>query len=205
MKSPLACLLAVAVLMSSSTGCTSFSVEHARPEKGSSARPASLRVSVYQDRDAMKRAEAFGGPVRSKLTRVQPPSEESPFESAEASWLIADLAPGRYKLEVSRRAGPEAESEVVWHGAESFSVKAGEEVSAVVIVKDSRAYAWGGAGLAIAAAAVVGALLVVGMLSWGHQGITVSRNPASDSDFQHDPPVERRVSPIPAADRVIPE
>lgn len=168
-----ATLLAAGVTLLSE-GCVTFSVEQTGPEKGSASRPTSLRVSVYESRAAAKKADVFAGTVRSKLLRLEPLPEEAVFESSEASWLIADLQPGKYSLEVSQRAGPEPGSAEVRHGKDRFRVKAGEEASAVVILHDTRAWTWAGVGVGIGAVVVVGALILVGVLSLGTKGLSMT-------------------------------
>jgi hypothetical protein len=181
-RSATAVLLAASVTLLSSGGCVTFSVERTSPNEGSPPRAASLRFSVYESRAALKKAEIFGGSIRSKLMMVEPLPDELIFESADASWSIPDLAPGKYRLEVSQRTGPEPGAAEVRNGRENFKVKTGEEVSAVIILSDKRAWAWAGTGVGIGAAAAVGALIVVGVLSLGTRGITFSRAPGSEAD-----------------------
>lgn len=196
-RQALASLLAVGVTLLTTEGCTSFSVEGTSPARGSAPRAASLRFSAYENRDAMKKAEAFGGSIRSRLLRLEPPPEEAVFESTEASWTVPELTPGKYRLEVSRRAGPEPAAAEIWHGVENIKVKAGEEVSAFVILKDSRAWAWAGTGLGIAAVAVLGVLVLVGIFSFGTRGITpdveIAEPPAGT--LRPSPPPQRPSTP----------
>lgn len=173
-RSSTAVLLAATVTLLGSEGCVTFSVEETGPAKGSPPRAASLRLSVYQDRVAMKKGDVFGGSVRSKLLRLEPEPEETVFESAEASWSVAELPPGKYRLEVTQRAGPDPASPEVWNGRESFKVKAGEDVSALLIVHDTRVWAWAGLGVGIGGFIVVGLLILVGIFSLGTRGITLS-------------------------------
>lgn len=172
-RSSMAALLAASVTLLSE-GCVTFSVEETSPDKGSPPRAASLRFSAYENRAALKKAEFFGGSIRSKVLRLEPLPEETVFESAEASWLVAELPPGKYRLEISQRAGPEPGSPEVRQRRESFRVKPGEEVSAVVILHDSRAWAWAGAGVGIGAVVVVGALILVGIFSLGTRGLSLT-------------------------------
>jgi hypothetical protein len=180
-RSATAALLAASVTLLSSGGCVTFSVEGTSPDKGSPPRAASLRFSVYENRTALKKAEVFGGSIRSKLTMVEPIPDELIFESVDASWSILDLAPGKYRLEVSQRTGPEPGAAEVRNWRENFKVKTGEEVSAVIILSDKRAWAWAGTGVGIGAAAAVGALILVGIVSLGTKGISFSRGAGSEA------------------------
>jgi hypothetical protein len=186
-RSSTAVLLAASVTLLSSGGCATFSVEGTSPNKGSPPRAASLRFSVYESRAALKKAEIFGGSIRSKLMMVEPIPDELIFESVDASWSILDLAPGKYRLEVSQRTGPEPGAAEVRNWREDFKVKTGEEVSAVIILSDSRGWVWAGTGVGIAGAAVVGALVLVGIFSLGTRGITFSRAPGSGADASRAP------------------
>jgi hypothetical protein len=178
-RSSTAALLAASVTLLASEGCATFSVEETSPAKGSPPRAASLRFSVYENRTALKKAEVFGGSVRSRLLRLDPAPGEALFESADASWS-AELPPGKYRLEVSQRTGPEPGSAEIGSWRESFRVKTGEEVSAVIILHDSRPWVWAGTGFGIAVAAgVVGLLVLVGFVSLGTKGITFSRGAGS--------------------------
>jgi hypothetical protein len=181
-RSSTAALLAASVTLLSTEGCVTFNVEGTSPAKGSPPHAASLRFSVYENRAALKKAEVFGGSVRSKVLRLEPLPEEIVFESADASWSVSELQPGKYRLEASQRTGPEPSSAEVRNWRENFKVKTGEEVSAVIILHDTRVWAWAGTGVGIAAAAVVGALIIIGVLSLGTRGITLSRNAGSEAD-----------------------
>ncbi|MGE5715550.1 MAG: hypothetical protein ACM369_02775 [Acidobacteriota bacterium] len=201
LRSSTAALLAASVTLLASEGCATLSVEGTDPDKGSPPRAASLRFSVYESRAALKKAEIFGGSIRSRLIMVEPIPDELILESADASWSVPDLAPGKYRLEVSQRAGPEPGSAEVRSWRENFKVKAGKDVSAVLILSDKRAWAWTGAGVGIAGAAVVGALVVVGFLSLGTRGITFSRS-AGSANLASRAPAERHRPGTPSQPRV---
>jgi hypothetical protein len=179
-RSSMAVFLAASVTLLSE-GCATLSVEGTSADKSSPSRPASLHFSVYENRSALKKGEVFGGSIRSRLIMVEPVPDELIFESSDASWSIPDLEPGKYRLEVSQRAGPEPGSPEVKSWREKFKVKAGEGMSAVIILSDKRAWAWAGTGVGIAGAATVGALVLVGFLSLGTRGITFSRAPGSEA------------------------
>ncbi|HSB62536.1 MAG TPA: hypothetical protein VLJ18_00160 [Thermoanaerobaculia bacterium] len=192
-RSATSALLAASVTLLSSGGCATFSVEGTSPDKGSPPRAASLRFSVYESRAALKKAEIFGGSIRSKLMMVEPLPDELIFESSDAFWSIPDLAPGKYRLEVSQRTGPEPGAPEVRSWRENVKVRTGEEVSAVIILSDKRAWAWGGASVGIAGAAVVGALVLVGIVSLGTRGITFSRAPVAEVQVSRARPGERAI------------
>jgi len=191
-RSSTAALLAASVTLLASEGCVTFSVDETSPNKGSPPRAASLRFSVYKDRAALKKVEVFGGSIRSRLVRLDPMPQEAVLESADASWSVDELPPGKYRLEVSRRSGPEPGSAEVGSWRESFKVKTGEEVSAVIILHDTRAWAWAGTGVGIAAAAVVGVLVLVGLVSLGTKGITFSRTAGSEAGASRASPASYR-------------
>lgn len=87
LRSSTAVLLAASVTLLSE-GCATLSVEGTSADKTSPSRPASLHFSVYENRSALKKAEIFGGSIRSRLIMVEPIPDELIFESSDASWSI---------------------------------------------------------------------------------------------------------------------
>lgn len=180
LRSSIAALLVAGVTLLGSEACVTFSNDEKNPDKGSPARAASVRVAVYETRSTAKKAAVFAGTVRSKLVRLEPLPAETVFESADASWSFADLPPGKYRLEISQRAGPEPGSPEVRRGEEAFKVKAGEEVAARVILHDSRGFLL--AGVSIGAAVGIGIVVVAAFRSTFKIGLSnTARSAPSDN------------------------
>jgi hypothetical protein len=67
------------------------------------------------------------------------------FESSDGAWSVEDLAPGKYRLDVSRGgAGKESE-----FGTKTFKVRPGDTVAARTILHDTRGVVWACVGLAL--------------------------------------------------------
>lgn len=157
-RSSIAVLLVATVTLLGSGGCVTFSLDETKADKASPPRDANLRVAIYENRSATKKEAAFVGTLRSKLTRLDPMPEETVFESSEVSWAVVGLPPGKYRIEVSQLAGPEPGAPEIRHGDGTFKAKPGEDITARVILRDTRGFLIAGvstaAGVGIAIAVV---------------------------------------------------
>jgi hypothetical protein len=166
-RSSIAVLLATAVTLFGSGGCVTFSLDETKADKASPPRDANLHVAIYENRSAAKKETAFAGTLRSKLTRLDPMPAETVFESSDAFWTVAGLPPGKYRIEVSQHAGPEPGAPEIRHGNGTFKAKPGEDITARVILRDSRGFliagvsTAAGVGIAIAVVAAIVSIFTI--------------------------------------------
>jgi len=123
-------------------GCVSIGVSRAALDVPSDTRnsqvprPGALAVSIFEragERDA-GRVASF--PVLSELTRVTGTGEETVGRSMAPTWGLPDLAPGTYRLRVTRRLTPEGDIEPLENpGDRTFDVRAGEKTTLSVVLK----------------------------------------------------------------------
>ena len=156
-RSSIAVLLVAAVTLLGSGGCVTFSLDETNVDKASPPRDAILHVAIFENRSAARKKADFAGTLRSKLTRLDPMPAETVFESSEASWTVTGLPPGKYRIEVSQRAGSEPGAPEIRHGNGTFKAKRGEDVTARVILRDSRGFLIAG----VSTAAGVGIVIAV--------------------------------------------
>ena len=136
---PVARLLLVALAPLALDGCVSIGVSRAPlvPPPGAPApQTGALAVSVFEkagDRDA---GRVVPYPVLSELARMTGSGEETVGRSMAPAWSLADLAPGKYRLRVTRRLTPEGDIEALENpGDKTFEVSAGEKTTVAVVQK----------------------------------------------------------------------
>jgi hypothetical protein len=143
MRSPLlrlvARILLVALVPLALDGCVSIGVSRSALDspRGAPTPPTgALAVSVFEkagDRDS-GRVASF--PVLSELARVTGSGEEAVGRSMAPAWSLADLAPGKYRLRVTRRLTPEGDIESLENpGDRTFEISAGEKTTVSVVLK----------------------------------------------------------------------
>jgi hypothetical protein len=135
-------LVLVALAPLALDGCVSIGVSRAAldvpsdPRNVSTPPAGALAVSIFEkaaERDA-GRVAAF--PVLSELLRVTGAGEETVGRSMAPAWVLPDLAPGKYRLRVTRRLTPEGDIEPLENpGDKTFEVKAGEKTTLSVVLK----------------------------------------------------------------------
>jgi hypothetical protein len=182
-RSLIAAIVAVSVTLLGSAGCVTTRIDE-KPAVTSPPGTARFRVAIYENRSAVKKDLVYSGAVRSRLMRLEPLPAEIVFESAQATWSVEELAPGKYRLDVSRTVAEKQPDS----GTKTFKVKAGDIVAARTILYDTRGVMWTCLGVAVVGVGVGVAIAAASNAVSGVKNIKLSAGPRVD---------ELRLSPRP--------
>lgn len=101
-----------------------------------------VTVGIYKDASALRSTRVFDGEVRSRLIRTGSGPGEKVFESDQARWSVADLKPGKYRLEVlswAERDGSDRHDEIE---SGEFELKIDSGIELEVVLRDRRGAIW---------------------------------------------------------------
>ncbi|MFI5118927.1 MAG: hypothetical protein ACHQM4_00855 [Thermoanaerobaculia bacterium] len=136
---PVARLLLAALAPLALDGCVSIGVSRSALDSPSGApapQTGTLAVSVFEragDRDS---GHVASFPVLSELARVTGSGEEAVGRSMAPAWSLVGLAPGKYRLRVTRRLTPEGDIEALENpGDRTFEISAGEKTTVSVVLR----------------------------------------------------------------------
>jgi hypothetical protein len=136
---PVSRLLLVALAPLALDGCVSIGVSRTAlnpPSDASTPAKGALSVSIYEKASERESGRVASFPVLSELARLTVTGEETVGRSMAPAWGMSDLAPGKYRLRVTRRLTPEGDIETLEHpGDKTFEVKAGEKTTLSVALK----------------------------------------------------------------------
>ena len=172
-------------------GCTTTHVDSARVSGHTADSSASLSVAIYETVSDEHKKHPLDGPVSTRLLRDSDGAQQVVQEFASSTWTLDALPPGFYRIQVfpvspAQGATPKPIEK------ESFTLRAGDQTTIAVILKDRRGAYWTAMGIGIGVVVVAVIAALVNSLS--HTSCSTSTAKAAQRAFARE--LERTDTPL---------
>lgn len=169
-------------------GCVSVGINRSKRE-GQDPGAATLEVRIYETPSDLRRGALTSRKIVSELVRADVSPEQRIYRGIDPTWTRSDLSPGRYRLTaVAVLDETTAEKPLPNQDSERFRLRAGESVTAAILLKRAPIGAIAGVSAGVAAAII--AAVAIASLTFAVYDIEHTLLPESPT-----PPPSRMVDP----------